>query len=585
MAVDAVLYELKKVAATGITKGDGEDEQKKREKEKKQATESKVALLMAFGNEAQLSEKGAGVKDPALERQLQLKKLQFAKKQQQYINTTIKQFVGEAIPDLSVEVKALVDASKLAIQTSCTAAKDLSIPNVLGDQDEWVAFEQGVESNAADIAAHLQKIEKAIQESSPDYANHVKALADSLDSHPTLFSSLYFWEAEKPTISYEFKRGAEYNWETKKLTLTYTRTTKLSDKKYRRNMPEKRYTLGRAIDNSIVLKYKCDGDLKYTKDNDFFNGKKPVKCEHERTERPPVKKLEYFFNTAGDRNALAATQISISLPKDGPGATECAELKRQEAAAQAWLVARKKDANTLLQENDILDHDNKRTKFQYSRVSYENFVKADHTVWSFPGEMAGGVKNVCTKEMCYIKKDEWNRNFGYANNNGGIKSILKQDGYDTNEDLRKQVEANPFKWGLISGYSVNPIPMEFINIFLLCATVSNIGQSWMSAYVSKVLSSLWKNIAAALSLAAVVVVEKLILRDAYTASVTDVARVLIATLAVLLTVLVFQNAPKPPKKEEKPKEGDIETGDAQRAPAKRESVANRASAVRGSQRK
>lgn len=76
----------------------------------------------------------------------------------------------------------------------------------------------------------------------------------------------------------------------------------------------------------------------------------------------------------------------------------------------------------------------------------------------------------------------------------------------------------------------------------------------MSALLSKTLSSLWKNIFAAVALACVVLLDKLLMVSTPAAQALDWPRILLGTLGVLLTVLIFQLAPKPPKEEPKKEE-------------------------------
>ncbi len=101
------------------------------------------------------------------------------------------------------------------------------------------------------------------------------------------------------------------------------------------------------------------------------------------------------------------------------------------------------------------------------------------------------------------------------------------------------------------------MPFAFLfRISVLFAIVANAGQSWMSAYLSKVLSSLWKNICAAVALALVVFFEKFMLSSYQEFNEMRLIHVILGSLGIMLSVFMFQLAPKAPKPETK----DVETG-------------------------
>lgn len=117
--------------------------------------------------------------------------------------------------------------------------------------------------------------------------------------------------------------------------------------------------------------------------------------------------------------------------------------------------------------------------------------------------------------------------------------------------------ADPFSWSIFHGYSFNPTPFPFLFKFSVAfAIFSNGGQSWMSAYLSKVLSSLWKNICAAVALALVIMIEKIFMVDNQEWEETRGMNVLLGSAGIMLTVFMFQLLPKAPKPEAK----DVETG-------------------------
>jgi len=72
------------------------------------------------------------------------------------------------------------------------------------------------------------------------------------------------------------------------------------------------------------------------------------------------------------------------------------------------------------------------------------------------------------------------------------------------------------------------------------------------------LSSLWKNIFAAVALACVVIFDKALMTTGVAFRALDWPRIFLGTAGVLLTVLIFQLAPK--EKKEEPKKTDGEEG-------------------------
>lgn len=127
----------------------------------------------------------------------------------------------------------------------------------------------------------------------------------------------------------------------------------------------------------------------------------------------------------------------------------------------------------------------------------------------------------------------------------------------TNEEDHK----DPFSWAIFHGFTLNPTPFPFmLRLAVAFAIFSNAGQSWMSAYLSKVLSSLWKNICAAVALALVIFFEKGLLSTDQEWQDTKMMNVFLGSFGIMLTVFIFQLAPKAPK----PEARDIETGHGRR---------------------
>merc|ERR1712151_1318141 len=127
-----------------------------------------------------------------------------------------------------------------------------------------------------------------------------------------------------------------------------------------------------------------------------------------------------------------------------------------------------------------------------------------------------------------------------TNPNAELAGLFGSSNKEDNED--------PFRYAIFHGYTMNPIPAKFfLKGWVFFAIFSNAGQSWMSAYLSKVLSSLWKNICAAVAMALVAIIEKCLMPTPQDWAETKPVNVVLGTAGIILTVFVFQLAPKAPK--------------------------------------
>lgn len=210
----------------------------------------------------------------------------------------------------------------------------------------------------------------------------------------------------------------------------------------------------------------------------------------------------------------------------------------------------------------IQETDNKQEKFRLSKseVSDILFDGDEILIWTYPGKLAagsspdGGRTRVCNVRTCTMSSDQWDANIGSFQD---FSYRLYQIGNKEGED-GQEWRTNPFAFAEWHKYTANPLPGFFVKQpWFFLAVIANAGQSWMSAYLSKILSSLWKNICAAVALTLVVILEKIFIATPQDKARTDWPKVLTATLGVIFTVLVFQLAPKAPKPEPKK---DIESG-------------------------
>jgi len=127
-------------------------------------------------------------------------------------------------------------------------------------------------------------------------------------------------------------------------------------------------------------------------------------------------------------------------------------------------------------------------------------------LWSLPGSGPKGSRKLCTREMCRITEDQWYENF--ADITGEVERPIS-DFESTTSDSSSLKPESPFYQAIIHDYTLFPTPWPFLSRpIVLFALISNAAQTWSSAYLSKVLTSVWKYITAAIALALVVTVEK-----------------------------------------------------------------------------
>lgn len=164
---------------------------------------------------------------------------------------------------------------------------------------------------------------------------------------------------------------------------------------------------------------------------------------------------------------------------------------------------------------------------------------ADSTqVWTFPGLVP---TNACTPGACALSEEEQTRL--------GFKSLGVLDAANPNTQLKARLTAesykDPFTFAVVHEYMWNPLPgYFFFRFWVALAIIANCGQSWTSALLSKVLSSLWKNICAAVAMALLVFVEKGCLATDGAYAQVRWAHLILGSAGIIITVFVFQMAPK-----------------------------------------
>lgn len=111
----------------------------------------------------------------------------------------------------------------------------------------------------------------------------------------------------------------------------------------------------------------------------------------------------------------------------------------------------------------------------------------------------------------------------------------------------------PYKWGIIAPFTRDPFA-GWSNPMIYLAIVFNLFQSWMSGLITKVLSSLTKNIASAVALVLIVVLEYALLWTPQQREQIQTINFIFAIIGVFLGAIMFILAPKAPKKKKLTKE-------------------------------
>ncbi|CAD7973110.1 unnamed protein product [Amoebophrya sp. A25] len=235
--------------------------------------------------------------------------------------------------------------------------------------------------------------------------------------------------------------------------------------------------------------------------------------------------------------------------------------------------------------------------------AYEN-SDFEYEFQSYPGKAAGALNGGCTLAMCNLNETEWKNNFDYfstlvsggRNNWRKMHSIVDLEKHPQtalnkpveeakkrrhpdnkvypnvdsiihyNVDLGSTVgvrivedaknnrviyedDSTLFDFAEMHPYTSSPIPSVWIGTMgFWTALLINVAFVWISTYISKVLSSLWKSLSTAMALVVIVLGERIFLDDTLKFQLTDWTRVILGMLGVVVSVLIFQMSPKHEKK-------------------------------------
>lgn len=328
--------------------------------------------------------------------------------------------------------------------------------------------------------------------------------------------------SKKPVVSSDrqfiFAETAEYPPAGEnKLTLHLTRTQQ--DSLY---LNEKKSDFKRKVQTEgIKIVFQVDEDKRLDHSDGSLETKFAVLtiADVERTTQVPV----VWFGSSKDD----AAQDNFVASQAGPAVP----------GGNLWT------SEDVLADNRVLKFWESYAKFAEKYVKGKKFTAATYPGILGAGRTVFGDARLCDKTCRVLgqNSDEFAKSWNYLT-------------YDSDFAGQKQ-DKDPFKWAQIHKYTRNPLPSVYMfKIPFIFAVVANAGQSWMSGFISKVLSSLWKNICAAVALALVVLIERAFMLDVPGQADIDWTRTVLATMGVLSAVFLFQLAPKAPKPAPKPEE-------------------------------
>jgi hypothetical protein len=179
------------------------------------------------------------------------------------------------------------------------------------------------------------------------------------------------------------------------------------------------------------------------------------------------------------------------------------------------------------------------------------------TITQQPGKFGAGTKvgdftvcdYRCKSEL--IDKVDYEKNFGWWTNYNQFFPEFKVEG-GAKADQSKYAFVKPS--GPFGLYTANPFAGMFDTPLLLIAAICNIAATWMSALVTKTLSSLHKQIISAVCLAAINLIEFSLVWQPSKVSKIPVDNFLVGVAGVILSALLYSQAPKAPKKVEAKKD-------------------------------
>jgi hypothetical protein len=191
-------------------------------------------------------------------------------------------------------------------------------------------------------------------------------------------------------------------------------------------------------------------------------------------------------------------------------------------------------------------------------------------VYVFPTELAPGAT---TKDAIIC---DWRCNY-QTEASAGADAELKQDLFYRNGWLEymlnfastsyvkegsTEAQSEEYKSGEMFAFKQywTKNPTAGWTSLIVLAVFFNCFQSWMSGMVSKVLSSLVKNILSAVATAMIVYTEKLICSSEAMYKLADI-NLLCGVCCVFVTAIIFALAPKAPKPEPKPEPAPVEEED------------------------
>jgi hypothetical protein len=357
----------------------------------------------------------------------------------------------------------------------------------------------------------LEKRDKALKELKPDvkgFEAKKKELEDAVAEMTTLR------DAENKSLKEEFAKQVEYVVKgdgPSKVIVTFSKINTLFATTMKPSDTAIVSKFGVAEKETSSIEFSCEGRLDYS-----------------------VEDKEHSIYAEKGLQGKKCTLLSTDL-KEG---ASYAAVPVMDSANPVFTKASDDKKTIVIEKSDNSD------KYMFKAATAEGIkaalkeVEENTQVWTFPGAVPA---NACTPGACALSEEEQTRL--------GFKSIGVLDFANPNSQLKGRLSADsykdPFTFAITHGYMWNPLPgYYFFRFWVFLAIIANCGQSWTSALLSKVLSSLWKNICAAVAMAILVFVEKGCLASDGDYAQTRWGHVILGSVGIITTVFIFQMAPK-----------------------------------------
>lgn len=156
---------------------------------------------------------------------------------------------------------------------------------------------------------------------------------------------------------------------------------------------------------------------------------------------------------------------------------------------------------------------------------------------------------------CKIDDATWNELYAVHWTKAYDRPVVIPSGLSADEEARQALFS-----GRVWEMTAPTNPFFGFNFLACVGLTATLLQSWMSMIVSKMLSTLWKNILSAVAMGLIIWVELLLTKTARQQSFLPLSNIALGTITVIVAALIFPLAPKPeaPKKPAPTAEQNVE---------------------------